>query len=71
MLSDLNNYCYFLSHAKEIAKLLVLIQMQGVGSAVNKLNDVVAMIAEVKSIAESLSNLSKKKPALDGRTLRL
>ena len=45
--------------------------MQGVGSAVNKLNDVVAMIAEVKSIAESLSNLSKKKPALDGRTLRL
>ncbi|XP_027087700.1 uncharacterized protein ycf23-like [Coffea arabica] len=43
----------------------------GVGSAVNKLNDVVAMIAEVKSIAESLSNLSKKKLALDGRTLRL
>ncbi|RWW55224.1 hypothetical protein BHE74_00038157, partial [Ensete ventricosum] len=31
----------------------------GVGSAVNKLNDVVAMIAEVKSIAESLGLLSR------------
>lgn len=29
--------------------------MQGVGSAVNKLNDVVAMIAEVRSIADSLT----------------
>lgn len=29
-------------------------QIQGVGSAVNKLNDVVAMIAEVKSIADAL-----------------
>lgn len=28
--------------------------LQGVGSAVNKLNDVVAMIAEVRSIANSL-----------------
>jgi hypothetical protein len=28
--------------------------MQGIGSVVNKLNDVVAMIAEVKSISEAL-----------------
>lgn len=29
--------------------------LQGIGSAVNKLNDVVAMIAEVRSIADSMS----------------
>jgi hypothetical protein len=28
--------------------------LQGVGSAVNKLNDVVAMIAEVRSIAQAM-----------------
>ncbi|KAL3522681.1 hypothetical protein ACH5RR_015515 [Cinchona calisaya] len=43
----------------------------GVGSAVNKLNDVVAMIAEVKSIGESLGSLSKKQPVSGKRTLRL
>lgn len=45
--------------------------MQGVGSAVNKLNDVVAMIAEVKNIAESLSSLSKNQPVFHERTLTL
>lgn len=39
----------------------------GVGSAVNKLNDVVAMIAEVRSLAESLSLLSIRDNALDGK----
>lgn len=29
---------------------------QGVGSAINRLNDVVAMIAEVRSIADSLGS---------------
>ena len=33
--------------------------MQGVGSAINKLNDVVAMIAEVRSISDSLASLGK------------
>lgn len=45
--------------------------MQGVGSAVNKLNDVVAMIAEVKSIAESLNSLTRIENVHDARTLRL
>uniref|UniRef100_A0ACD5U0I5 Uncharacterized protein n=1 Tax=Avena sativa TaxID=4498 RepID=A0ACD5U0I5_AVESA len=31
----------------------------GVGSAINKLNDVVAMIAEVRSIAEALGTASR------------
>lgn len=43
----------------------------GVGSAVNKLNDVVAMIAEVKSIAESLNSLTRTANVHDGRALRL
>jgi hypothetical protein len=38
--------------------------LQGVGSAINKLNDVVAMIAEVRSISEALGmasiNVSKE-----------
>jgi selenophosphate synthetase-related protein len=33
--------------------------LQGVGSAINKLNDVVAMIAEVRSIAEALGTSSR------------
>nr|GMD09763.1 uncharacterized protein ycf23-like [Ipomoea batatas] len=33
----------------------------GVGSAINKLNDTIAMIAEVKTIAESIGLLSTKK----------
>lgn len=46
--------------------------IQGVGSAVNKLNDVVAMIAEVKSIAESLNSLTRiEKNVHDARNLRL
>lgn len=44
----------------------------GVGSAINKLNDVVAMIAEVKSIANSLE-VSSDKPSLleEIKSLRL
>ena len=33
--------------------------LQGVGSAINKLNDVVAMIAEVRSISEALGTASR------------
>lgn len=44
--------------------------MQGIGSAVNKLNDVVAMIAEVKSIAEALG-LSTKDVTKDSTTVSL
>jgi hypothetical protein len=36
-----------------------------VGSAVNKLNDVVAMIAEVRSIADSLKTASFKTPEVE------
>lgn len=42
---------------------LHLVKMQGVGSAVNKLNDVVAMIAEVRNIANSL-NISETEKAV-------
>ncbi|XP_020105574.1 uncharacterized protein LOC109722101 [Ananas comosus] len=42
----------------------------GIGSAVNKLNDVVAMIAEVKSIAEALG-LSTKDVTKDSTTVSL
>ena len=38
--------------------VLCAIWKQGVGSAVNRLNDVVAMIAEVRSIASSLGRAS-------------
>ncbi|KAG6387095.1 hypothetical protein SASPL_152278 [Salvia splendens] len=37
----------------------------GVGSAINKLNDVVAMIAEVKTIAESLNLLRRQAQVFD------
>lgn len=41
------------------------------GSAINKLNDVVAMIAEVRSIANSLE-VSSDKPSLEEiKSLRL
>ncbi|MCI60302.1 hypothetical protein A2U01_0081557, partial [Trifolium medium] len=39
----------------------------GVGSAVNKLNDVVAMIAEVRSIADSLKTTSFKTREVETR----
>ncbi|XP_075476223.1 uncharacterized protein ycf23-like isoform X2 [Primulina tabacum] len=43
----------------------------GVGSAVNKLNDVVAMIAEVKSIALSLNLSSMEEVVFEENSLRL
>ncbi|KAH7844981.1 hypothetical protein Vadar_033852 [Vaccinium darrowii] len=43
----------------------------GVGSAVNKLNDVVAMIAEVRSIADSLGISSDRQTVSEERALRL
>ncbi|CAA2967228.1 uncharacterized protein ycf23-like [Olea europaea var. sylvestris] len=43
----------------------------GVGSAVNKLNNVVAMIAEVKSIAESFAFSNSKRDASEESNLRL
>lgn len=33
----------------------VMFLIQGVGSAINKLNDVVAMVAEVRSLVDSLN----------------
>lgn len=44
--------------------------VKGVGSAINKLNDVVAMIAEVKTIAESL-NLSRKQAQVFDETINM
>lgn len=38
----------------------MLLNIQGVGSAVNKLNDVVAMIAEVRSLADALASTQKQ-----------
>ncbi|CAN4080171.1 unnamed protein product [Withania somnifera] len=43
----------------------------GVGSAINKLNDQVAMIAEVKSIAYSLGFSTKKQNLFEGSNLRM
>ncbi|OMO49921.1 hypothetical protein COLO4_38298 [Corchorus olitorius] len=43
----------------------------GVGSAVNKLNDVIAMVAEVRSIAESLSTASDRQTTSKERSLKL
>ncbi|KAJ7968904.1 Thiamine monophosphate synthase [Quillaja saponaria] len=43
----------------------------GVGSAVNRLNDVVAMIAEVRSIADSLGAATERRIVPDGKSLRL
>ncbi|KAI5671247.1 hypothetical protein M9H77_11611 [Catharanthus roseus] len=43
----------------------------GVGSAVNKLNDVVAMVAEVTSIAQSLSSLTRNQTLYDEKSLRI
>ena len=45
--------------------------MQGVGSAINKLNNVVAMIAEVRSIANSLGISSGRLVVPEERALRL
>lgn len=42
----------------------------GVGSAVNKLNDAVAMIAEVRSIAESLGTTADRRSASRNKILR-
>ncbi|KAM3748612.1 hypothetical protein ACB098_05G122200 [Castanea mollissima] len=44
---------------------------KGVGSAVNKLNDVVAMIAEVRSIANSLEASAGRHSTSEARALRL
>ena len=44
---------------------------QGVGSAVNKLNDVIAMVAEVRSIAESLSMTADKQTTSKERSLKM
>uniref|UniRef100_A0A2C9UH54 Uncharacterized protein ycf23 n=1 Tax=Manihot esculenta TaxID=3983 RepID=A0A2C9UH54_MANES len=43
----------------------------GVGSAVNKLNDVVAMIAEIRSIADSLGNPADRHATSEERILTL
>ncbi|XP_058196121.1 uncharacterized protein ycf23-like [Rhododendron vialii] len=43
----------------------------GVGSAINKLNDVVAMIAEVRSIADSLGISSDRQTVVEEKALRL
>ncbi|KAH7568594.1 hypothetical protein JRO89_XS06G0019800 [Xanthoceras sorbifolium] len=43
----------------------------GVGSAINKLNDVVAMIAEVRSIANSLSMSANRQDASEEEYLKL
>ncbi|KAJ4831465.1 hypothetical protein Tsubulata_047901 [Turnera subulata] len=43
----------------------------GVGTAINKLNDVVAMIAEVRSIADSLGLAAGRRPVSEERTLTL
>ncbi|KAJ0799266.1 putative aldolase-type TIM barrel, thiamine phosphate synthase superfamily [Helianthus annuus] len=43
----------------------------GVGSAINKLNDVVAMIAEVRSIADSLGLAVTAGSELENRGLRV
>ena len=45
--------------------------MQGVGSAVNKLNNVVAMIAEVRSIADSLAPTAAQLSRPDSAFLNL
>jgi hypothetical protein len=39
---------------RDFYKSCVFFWLQGVGSAINKLNDVVAMIAEVRSIAQAM-----------------
>ncbi|KAJ8762072.1 hypothetical protein K2173_006736 [Erythroxylum novogranatense] len=43
----------------------------GVGSAVNKLDNIVAMIAEVRSIADSMNIAAKKHTTYDKKTLKL
>lgn len=40
--------------------MLFCISIQGVGSAINKLNDAIAMVAEVRNIAESLSTATDR-----------
>lgn len=45
--------------------------MQGVGSAINKLNDVVAMIAEVRSISDSLASAGKVYAMTNEQSLKL
>lgn len=49
----------------------VLCMLQGVGSAINKLNDVIAMIAEVRSIANSLEVCSDRSNLADMKHLKL
>ncbi|BFG28084.1 hypothetical protein CerSpe_143570 [Prunus speciosa] len=43
----------------------------GVGSAVNKLNDVVAMIAEVRSISDSLGAPADRRATSEGKVLKM
>ncbi|XP_007025118.2 PREDICTED: uncharacterized protein ycf23 [Theobroma cacao] len=43
----------------------------GVGSAVNKLNDVIAMVAEVRSIAESLSTVADRQTTTRERSFNI
>ncbi|XWS12383.1 hypothetical protein CRYUN_Cryun37aG0085400 [Craigia yunnanensis] len=43
----------------------------GVGSAVNKLNDIIAMVAEVRSIAESLSMAADKQTTCEERSFKM
>ncbi|WRX26735.1 putative protein family Ycf23 - like 1 [Theobroma cacao] len=43
----------------------------GVGSAVNKLNDVIAMVAEVRSIAESLSTVADRQTTTRERSFNV
>ena len=48
----------------------MLLNIQGVGSAVNKLNDVVAMIAEVRSLADALASTQKQADVDHQNTVR-
>lgn len=44
---------------------------QGVGSAINRLNDVVAMIAEVRSIADSLCSSADRRAKYEEKSVTL
>jgi len=44
---------------------------QGVGSAINRLNDVVAMIAEVRSIADSLGSSADRRTKSEEKSVTL
>ncbi|KAJ0017362.1 hypothetical protein Pint_10014 [Pistacia integerrima] len=43
----------------------------GVGSAINKLNDVVAMVAEVRSLADSLSMSANRRAVPEEKSFKL